>query len=268
MTKYLEKFEKYYKSPEEEINSVCEIAGKTENTEKNIKIRRQILEIEELTQQLRWHIYEALKIYEEYPEIKKYDSDFENSAEHRLFSYMPTSSKLLLRPYIVQAEKVDYKDLTENRRGKLVAGWILSMFIDNIITRTISILDRIANTIAIISDTNFNNGKVYFRSGKLATIQNNLPDLSIQSLIEISKNDLFDLLLKIRDESAHVKKVYSVFSDTFNSDTFETESAEKVTISDYPWKSSELFGLTNFAFSIVCSSIKTLNEVLKIKIGG
>lgn len=265
MEKYIEIFEKHYKSPEEDFNNICSIAGKTENTEKNIKIRRQILEIEELTQQLRWHIYEALKIYEEYPEKKKYDSDFETSGDHRLVSYMPTTSKLLLRPYIVQAEKVDYKDLKENRRGKLVAGWVLSMLIDNIINRSVSILDRIANTIAIISDTKFNNGKVYFRSGKLNVIKNNLPIGSIETLIEISENELFDLLLQLRDESAHIKKVYSVFSDTFNSDSYEVDSSKKVTISDYPWKSWELFALTNFAYTIVCSSIKTLNKVLKIK---
>jgi len=135
MEKYIEIFEKCYKSPEEDFNNICLIAGKTESTEKNIKVRRQILEIEELTQQLRWHIYEALKIYDEYPEIKKYDSDFEPSGDQIHFSYMPTTSKLLLRPYIVQPGKVDYKDLKENRRGKLVAGWILYKLIEIIKTR-------------------------------------------------------------------------------------------------------------------------------------
>lgn len=73
------------------------------------------------------------------------------------------------------------------------------MMIDDAIGRSIAILDRLARITSLVADISFDNNRVYFRSKKLSKIHEKLRMPETQKLVDLSKDELFDLMLDYRD---------------------------------------------------------------------
>jgi hypothetical protein len=146
------------------IDSICSILGNLGSDEQISQMKFLFYDVEELFCQIRYNLFEALKIY--------YTQD--NTVPEINDSYLAISSALLLRSFIREKSKVNFANPNEFRRGKKVSNWLLHMFIDNAIFRVVSVFDRIAKIVALSGNIKFTNDKVYFRSNKLETIFSNL----------------------------------------------------------------------------------------------
>jgi len=250
-----------FPSPENELNNITMIAGYTpEDSERYVKIRRLTLEIDDLYSQLRWHILQLLIILLRNPEIQ----DIQISSKiDRNYPYMPTGATLLLRQYVSKVDNVAYIDPKENRHGKPVSGWIFHMFIDNVISRAISILDRIAHLVAVIGNVDFPQDKVYFRSGKMKTIHSRIETFETGELYRLSQDEFLTFLIDYRDGFSHQKRQYSFVAGPIPTDTIINSDNQRQRIADHPLLADDLMAFINGGYYYLNEAIYYTNKVFE-----
>lgn len=168
------------------------------------EVTRSAADTENLVDEMRWHIAQALLLWELYPDLDKIG---ESDNEMLKTIGFPGFAPLILRKYTRDATKVLYSDLSTTRKGGSVSGWIFQMMIDNSVYRSIAALDRIARILWVIAGGLPE--RVYFRSKQLVQIHNRVNEPESQELLAIAERDAVALLLDYRDGFTHDRKFCS-----------------------------------------------------------
>jgi len=246
-------------SPEEELIRLGRIAADLPSTEKGSRIRRLVLDIDDLIAQARWHLGQGLLLMETQPHILDEPKDL---PAQMISEYgIPTSALLLLRGYIRQPDRVLYSDLSESWRCGTVAGWTFHMMIDSAIYRTVAALDRVARILwyAAQLPSQYKNGqpvKVYFRKGKIEQIDQKIRNNYSQELLKIAKGPLLSYMISYRDGLTHDMKVYSRIAGSRPAEEWITPEGKRVIALDDKWDAETLFSLGNAAYHQLLDSLK------------
>ena len=245
-----------FPSPEVDLVRIAQSAGSSPSLiQRYAEIRFLQFEVDSLIPQLRWHIGQALSLFISYPRIV----DEEQIATSNLDPGLPTRAYFLLRGYMANSEQVLFTNLSGDWRGAgTVAGWIFHMMIDDAIARSIAILDRLARIASLVADISFENNKVYFRSNKLSKIHEKLRMPETQKLVDLSKDELFGVLLDYRDGWNHEKLPYSKIAGLPPVDGYTDASGQEVRIQGTEWPGHCLLALIKVAYYRV---VEVLHEV-------
>lgn len=161
-------------------------------------------DIQNLIDEIRWHIGQALLLWEVHPELNKIGQN-DGSVFDRIG--FPGFAPLLLRKYTLDATKVLYSDLSTKRKGSPVSGWIFHMMIDDSVYRAIAALDRLARILWIL--TGKLPKRIYFSSQQLKKINSDLNEPETEELLAIAQRDVLGFLHAYRDGLAHDRKFSS-----------------------------------------------------------
>lgn len=135
------------------------------------------------------------------------------------------------------------------------------MMIDDAIARSLAILDRLARLVSLVTNVQFTNGKVYFRSNKLAIIHRDVNIPQTQRLLEISESEEFTLLLNYRDGWNHEQLTFSNIAGFLPVDSYTNSSGQYIRILPNQLTGELLFALANAAYDQI---VKALHEVQMI----
>jgi hypothetical protein len=244
-----------FPSPEEDLTRIAESLGSSpSSSQRYTEIRFLQFEVDSLIPQLRWHIGQALSLFNSYPQI----ADEEQYSTSNPYPGLPTRAHFLLRRYIANSEQVLFATFSEDWRGGTVAGWIFHMMVDDAIARSIAILDRLARIASLVADISFDNNRVYFRSKKLSKIHEKLRMPETQKLVDLSKDESFDLMLDYRDGWNHEKLAYSKIAGLPPVDGYTAASGQEVRIQGTEWTGYYLLALVKTAYHRV---VEVLHEV-------
>jgi len=226
-----------------------------------------VIDIDDLISQARWNIGQALLLIELFPQLIAQIEIPEDPIEKIVSeNEIPAKALLLLRGYIAGADKVLYSDLSQNRRGGTVAGWIYHMMIDNAIYRVIAALDRLAQILwyAAKLPVHYKSGervKVYFRSGKMAKINDALQSEYSKKLVNIASNPLLEYVIGYRDGFAHDMKIYSRVAGTRPIDEWVDADGQRIIIRHDKWDGESLFALANATYHQLIDALQPAIEI-------
>lgn len=260
LTEIQDALDRNFPSPEEDLIKLSLALAYSPEGEPYIEVRFLVLEVDNLFAQLRWHLGQVVLLAKRYPQVyqeAKEEKDEEEETElSHLPKEMPTRSHLLLRGYISRPEQVLFSDLSENRRGGTVAGWIYHMMIDDAVARSLAILDRLAVIISLVGNVHFE--KVYFRSGKLKVIHRDVNTPETKRLLEMAEGDVLNLLIEYRDGWNHTKLTYSAIAGYMPADSYIDASGQYVRVLSNQLTGDLLTALVRAAYDQV---IQVLHEV-------
>jgi len=208
------------------------------DSEKSAKLRRLVMDIDDLTAQIRWHLGHALWLMDVLPEILRTGEDDDDMIKDL---GMPTGAQLLLRGYIRDANRVLYDDLSSPRRGGTVGGWIFHMMIDSAVYRAVSALDRLATVLWYAAELPME--PVYFRSGKLKKLRAAISCDETAHLLRIAEGKLLNFIIDYRDGLTHSTKAYSRASGCTPSEQWKDKNGRLVIWDDKVWDAATLFAL-------------------------
>jgi len=241
-------------SPEGELIQLSKLVANLPDNEIGARVRILTIDIDDLIAQARWSLGQALLLMELYPQIVA-AAELSNDPIEQIIAEdeIPSKVLLIIRSYIVAADKVLYSDLSQSRRGGIVAGWIYHMMIDNTIYRVIAALDRLAQILwyAAKLPTRYENGervKIYFRSKKIARIDSVLQNEYSQKLVDIANNPLLRFAISYRDSFSHNIKVYSKVAGTRPVDEWIESDGKRYVIKFDRWDADTLFGFANATY--------------------
>lgn len=235
-------------SPEEHLNGLSGLLTDQADTERHAQLRLLGIDIDDLIAQARWHLGQALLLFEVAPqalEALPLDDPLEASIRD---SGVPTPVLLLLRSYVRDADKVLYSDLEESRRGGTVGGWIFHMMIDSAIFRIIGAMDRTALFLWIVAklpvtDKSGRQERVYFRSRKLARIRDAIPCEELEQLIQLASGPLWEYALSYRDGFSHSAKQYSIIAGSLPAHEWIGPDGQRHVVISDKWDAESLFAL-------------------------
>lgn len=250
LNKMEEGLKKICPAPENCLIKLGQIAGYMPKTEESAKIRRFILDIDELISEVRWHLGQALLLMENQPHILHIGEDDDEIAKDGLL----TSVQLLLRGFIKRPDRIFYEKLNESRRGGTVAGWIFHMMIDSSIYRSIAILDRVAHVLWYAAE--LPSERIYFRSKKVEKIDSSLKLPESRKLVEIANGKIFNFLIDYRDSLTHNMKAYSRISGSLPIDDWISDNGKQIYKYNREWDAERMFALGNTAYHQVLDVLK------------
>lgn len=259
LNKAEELLQKNCPSPENELIRLSKIAAGLPDNEKGARIRALVLDIDDLIAQARWNLGQALLLIELYPQIV--DNTEPSDPFEKIISEneIPSTSILLLRGYIARADKIFYSDLSQPRRGGTVAGWLYHMMIDDAIYRVIAALDRLAQILWLIAKLPKEN--VYFRSGKMTKIDNELKNIHSKELLDIASGKLLEYVIGYRDGFSHDMKVYSKAAGARPTDEWIGSDGRRFVIKHEKWDGDTLFALANATYHQLTDALKPTTEI-------
>lgn len=248
----------YCPSPEADIVKLSKIAAFMPDNADGARLRRWVLDIDDLIAQMRWHLGCVLLLKEMYPALGT-----ENKEDWVAKHGVPSTGALLLREFIVDPTTVLYEDLTTPRRGAQVAGWILHMMVDSAVYRGIAVLDRMAHILWCAAG--LPSGRVYFRPKNMRRIAESLKSEETSALADIAEQEITDFVLKYRDGLTHDLKVYSRLAGFALADVLEDSQGKKVYTSPDPWDADQLFALGNVTYKAVVTALSLSVRVCEKK---
>ena len=260
-----------FPSPEGDLNTLCLLLARLDESVRSAQLRLLAVDIDDLVAQARWHLGQSLLLLEVVPDALRTavaEDDIQESIQQ---NGMPTSALLLLRPYIKDADKVLFRDLSEPRRGGTVAGWLFHMMIDSAVFRTIAAMDRIALLLWIVaglpvSDKHGRPSRVYFRSGKIAAMQRALPSAQVDSLLQIAAGPLWEYVLAYRDGLSHSAKMYSRIAGSLPAHEWVgQEGARFVQLAD-KWDAELLFALGRGTYDQLLQAMPLMTAICQAQL--
>ena len=225
-------------SPESNLAKLGQCVATLPDSEKSAKLRHFVLDIDDLTAQIRWHLGQALLLMDSQPDILKAGED-DNDIIRGLG--MPASAQLLLRGYIRDADRVLYDDSSTPRRGGSVGGWIFHMMIDSAVYRAVSALDRLATVLWYAAELPME--RVYFRSGKIKKLHAAICCDETAHLLRIAEGKLLNFIIDYRDGLTHSTKAYSRASGFTPSEQWKDKNGRLVIWDENAWDTEMLFAL-------------------------
>lgn len=254
-----EQLRKNCPSPENELIRLSNIAADLPDDEIGGRIRALVFDIDDLIAQTRWNLGQALLLIELYPQIV--DNTKPSDPVENIISEngIPLKSLLLLRGYIAHPEKIFFSDLSQPRRGGTVAGWLYHMMIDDAIYRSIAALDRLAQILWLIAK--LPKGNVYFRSGKMTTINALLNNKYSKELLDIASGKLLNYIIEYRDGLSHEMKVYSKAAGAQPFDEWSGSDGRRFVIKHDKWDGDTLFALANATYHQLTDALIPTTEI-------
>jgi hypothetical protein len=225
-------------SPESNLVKLGRCVATLPGSEESAKLRRLVMDIDDLTSQTRWHLGQALLLIDSQPDIIKAGEDDDDLIKGR---GIPASAQLLLRGYIRDANQVLYSDLSTPRHGGTVGGWIFHMMIDSAVYRSISALDRLATVLWYVAE--LPKERVYFRSGKIKRLHTAICCDETARLLEIAEGKLLNFIIDYRDGLTHTQKAYSRASGFTPSEQWKDKNRRLVIWNENVWDAETLFAL-------------------------
>ncbi len=247
-------------SPESNLIKLGLCVATLTASEDTAKLRRLVLDVDDLTAQIRWHLGQALLLMESQPDILKAGKD-DNEFIRDLG--MSTGSQLLLRADIVEADRVLYDDLATPRRGGTVGGWIFHMMIDSVVYKVVSALDRLATILWYAAE--LKTERVYFRSGKIKKIYKAIPSIETENLLRIADGELLKFIIDYRDGLTHNTKVYSRASGFTPLEQWKDETGRLVVWNDNTWDAGTLFALGRMSYIQFTEALETSVRICEKK---
>jgi hypothetical protein len=248
-------------SPESELARLGVAAAHLADSEVSARVRRLVIDVDDLIAQARWHLGHALLLMETQPQIL--DSKEPEDEVERMIDQagMPSSVILLLRGYIRDADRVLYSDLSTQRRGGTVAGWVFHMMIDSAIYRAISALDRVAHILWYAAnlpmlDKNSSKVRVYFRARKIEKVHNVINDANSQELLKIANGRVLEYAIAYRDGLTHDAKTYSKTAGSMPVDEWLTPDGKRFIMRDEEMTAELLFALANATYHQLLEVLK------------
>ncbi len=226
-------------SPESNLPKLGRCVATLPDGEKSAKIRHIVLDIDDLTAQIRWHLGQALLLMDSQPDILKAG---ENDDDLIKGLGMPAGAQLLLRGYIRDADRVLYDDLSTPRRGGTVGGWIFHMMIDSAVYRAVSALDRLATVLWYAADLPIKE-RIYFRSGKVKKLNAAFCSDETAHLLKIAEGEPLNFIINYRDGLTHSTKAYSRASGFTPSEQWKDKNGRLVIWDENAWNAEMLFAL-------------------------
>ena len=225
-------------SPEDALVKLGYCVAMLPSNQDAARLRHLVLDVDDLTAQIRWHLGQALLILDTKPDILRAGED---DNEFMKGLGMPIGAQLLLRKQMVSAERVVFDDLSAPRRGGTVGGWIFHMMIDSAVYRTVSALDRLASILWYAA--NLPKEHVYFRSGKIRKLHKIIQSDDTANLLRIAEGKILQLVIDYRDGLTHTVKAYSRTSGFTPSEQWRDERGRLVVWNDNSWDAEMLFAL-------------------------
>lgn len=226
-------------SPESNLAKLGRCVATLPDGERSAKIRHIVLDIDDLTAQIRWHLGQALLLMDSQPDILKAG---ENDDDLIKGLGMPAGAQLLLRGYIRDAGRVLYDDLSTPRRGGTVGGWIFHMMIDSAVYRAVSAFDRLATVLWYAAELPIKE-RIYFRSGKVKKLNAAFCSDETAHLLKIAEGELLNFIINYRDGLTHSTKAYSRASGFTPSEQWKDENGRLVIWDENAWDAETLFAL-------------------------
>lgn len=247
-------------SPESILSRLCRCVATLAASEESAKLRHLVLDIDDLTAQTRWHLGQALLLLETQPEIL---TAGENDDPMIKGAGVPTGAQLLLRDYIVKADRVLYEDLSTPRRGGTVGGWIFHMMIDGAVYRTVSALDRLAALLWSAADLPVD--RIYFRSGKVEKLHAAIRSDDSARLLQIAEGKLLTFIVDYRDGLTHSTKAYSRASGHPPSELWKDKNGHLVVWDDNSWNAETLFALGRASYLQLVEALEPSTRICEKK---
>lgn len=260
-------------SPESELSVLSKIASQFPNTEKGAKMRRFVIDIDDLVAQTRWHLGQALYLMETYPHVLTQANPEADDSLTIVSKYgAPANALLLLRGYVRDADRIFFEDLAIARRGGTVAGWIFHMMIDNAIYRSTATLDRIAHLlwyeIELPLQESGKEVRIYFRKGTLEKVYKKWKSPHVKSLLNLCEDPAFKYIISYRNKYTHTEKVYSSIAGTRPADEWTGPDGKHYIRAPLEIDAETLFALANASYHQLTASIKSLTESLASRYNG
>lgn len=226
-------------SPESNLVKLGLCVATLPDSEESAKLRHFVLDIDDLTAQIRWHLGQALLLMDSQPHILKAG---ENDDALIKGLGMPGGAQLLLRGYIRDANRVLYSDLSTPRRGGTVGGWIFHMMIDGAVYRAVSALDRLATVLWYAAEL-CTKERIYFRSGKVKKLNAAICSDETAHLLRIAGGELLNFIIDYRDGFTHRTKAYSLAAGFTPSEQWKDKNGRLVIWNENAWDAEMLFAL-------------------------
>ncbi len=225
-------------SPESNLIKLGLCVANLSPSKETAKLRRLVLDVDDLTAQIRWHLGQALLLMDSQPDILKAGEDDDDISKGL---GMPVGAQFLLRGYIVEADRVLYDDLSTPRRGGTVGGWVFHMMIDSAVYRTVSVLDRLATILWYAVELPME--RVYFRSSKIKKLHKAICSDETAHLLRIAEGELLNFIIDYRDGLTHSTKAYSRASGFTPFEQWKDENGRLVVWNENTWDAEMLFAL-------------------------
>jgi hypothetical protein len=245
-------------SPEADLIGLSHAVAHTPATQRWAEVRRLTIDIDDLVAQVRWHIAQANLLLSVHPEIADPRLDAPEVG-HRLG--IVNSARLLLRAYVVDADRVIFSSPTDRRRDGTAGGWIFHMLLDSAITRAVSTLDRIARVAALIGEVQFGNGKVYFRSGKLEAIHRVVLRPETEALHKLSEQDYLKFLIEYRDGAAHRVQDFSRPLGLPPADSYIDDEGMRILVRDSYFPVDDLLAVAITGYTAIVDALHELRSL-------
>lgn len=246
--------------PEAHLVKIGKIMAALPDGERSARLRRLVLDVDDLIGQIRWHLGQALLLMQTQTDIIKAG---ENDDELVKGLGMATAAQLLLRKYIIDADRVLYNDLSTPRRGGTVGGWIFHMMIDGAVYRVICALDRLATILWHVAELPME--RIYFRSRKIKKVHNVISSKETGKLLKISEGKLLNFILDYRDGLTHSAKAYSRLAGFPPTDHWTTEDGRSVFWEPDKWDADLLFALGRGSYFQVTEALEHTTTICEKK---
>lgn len=234
--------DKHNPMPGPELNRLSGIAVRTPVTDKRYAdFRRTLVDIDDLFCDMRWAVGHALLLVRAFPTLSAPKPE-PNAVFDRIG--MPNRAWHLLRPLMVERERIFYSDLLETRTGgSTVAGWMLHMLVDQAVTHSVAALDRLSQLLLFVANVPAPRGRMYFRSGKLALLvdKHRLP--LPPAIISLASSEEVAFLIDYRDGLAHTERPITPALRTPPVDEFMDAAGEFHRTAIKGWTPWELVGI-------------------------
>jgi len=237
--------------PESEIVRLSKVLAQPDVlTREAAQLRSYAAAIDDLIAETRWHAFQALTIWAQFPQITEPPED--DNPFYRLG--IPADVRLMLRPFVARADQILYDDPLANRKGGTHAGWVFQMLLDGVIYRVVAALDRLANILWVLAK--LGKGRPYFRTGKLKRIHQELNCEESKRLCELASSELMDFVLGYRDGFTHEVKPVSITAQFPPAYEIEMPDGQIVVLEQSAWHGTHLLALCDASYHLLLSALE------------
>lgn len=193
----------HFASPETQLIALSEyLAEWEEGTGRGETVRQEMIALDDLVWEARWHVAQALLLPTDLP--RRESDDEGNDLTWVKNMGTPTSVMLLLRKYVRDPDEVLLSDLEDRCKGGVLGWRVYAMLLDDAILRVIGAMDRLARVLwLIVGLPPAQIRYVYLRANKIKEICANLsPELG-RPLHAIASSPEAAFAFRYRNELSH-----------------------------------------------------------------
>jgi hypothetical protein len=248
------RLDELFPSPEGSLSALVQCFIEDSDPSTYAELHRLALDVEDLIDQMRWHMGQAMIIRELNPEAVNQPRSI--SSANKTFR-LSSLIGLGLTRFAARRSVMLCADSLEPWKGGTIAGWQFHMMLDGFLFRAVAVLDRLA-TIAIKRvGCMSRNDKIYFRSRKIAVLHESVRTKNSEALLDIASSDIVNILIDYRDGLSHRVRPRAFMSSGFYVDSGNASIGEPAGY----WQAGDLLALAGGAYEAV---VKALEHVVNL----